>query len=83
MVKHPPERKTHCSTLEAYKETPIFILVDIMEDVSESATRKLSGITWTDGTYSEALQMLSGARVPSPLWTQEPDWDSVSGLGLA
>ena len=67
MVKHPPERKTHCSTLEAYKETPIFILVDIMEDVSESATRKLSGITWTD---VEQWVFLSGGFLPAN-WATE------------
>ena len=41
--KHPPERKIHCSTLEAYEETPIFILIDITEDVVKLVTQKLLG----------------------------------------
>ena len=28
--EHPPERKTHFFTLEAYEETPIYILVVMM-----------------------------------------------------
>ena len=39
--KHPPERKPHCSTLEACEETTIFILVDITEDVVELAVWKI------------------------------------------
>ena len=31
--KYQPKRKPHCYTLEAYKETPIFIPLDITEDV--------------------------------------------------
>ena len=32
VVKHPAERKPHCSTLEVCKETHVLILVDIAED---------------------------------------------------
>ena len=53
--KHPPERKTHFSTLKVYEETPIFILVDIMEDVVELVARKILGILDLGGTDSEAL----------------------------
>ena len=55
-VKHPPERKPHCSTLEAYEETPIFILVDNMDDVVESIARKRSGSSWNVGMDLEVLQ---------------------------
>ena len=41
--KRTPERKTHCSTLEVYYETPVFIPVDITEDAVESVARKLAG----------------------------------------
>ena len=45
-----------CSTLEVYNETHIFIPVDIMKDVVESAMQKLSGGSFPGGTYSEAIQ---------------------------
>ena len=41
--KHPSDRKPHSSTLEVYEETPVFIPVDIKEDVFKSVTQKLSG----------------------------------------
>ena len=28
------------------------------------------------------LGMIRGARLPSPLWEQEPDWDTEFGIGL-
>ena len=42
--KNMPEIKHHCSTLETYEETHLFILMDITEDVVESVAWKLSGI---------------------------------------
>ena len=54
--KHPPGRKTHCSTLEAHEEIHIFILVDIMQDVVESVAQKRLGRTGTCGMDWEGLQ---------------------------
>ena len=42
--------------LEAYNETPIFIPVDIIDDVVKSVARKLSGSLGPGGTDLEALQ---------------------------
>ena len=50
------ERKPHCSTLEAYEETSIFIPVDITEDVVESIVWNCSGSSWNVGMDLEALQ---------------------------
>ena len=44
------------ATLETYKETPIFIPVDITEEAVESVAQKRSGISGPGGTDSEALQ---------------------------
>ena len=52
---HPPKRKSHFSILEAYKETPVFLPMDMTEDVVESFARKLSGSTGPGGTDSEDL----------------------------
>ena len=43
-------------TVEVYDETPIFIPVEITEDVVESVTQKLSGSLVPGCTDSEALQ---------------------------
>ena len=51
-----PKRKPHCSTLEAHKETPVFILVDMTEDVVELVALKLLESTRPSGTKSEVLQ---------------------------
>ena len=56
MGKHPPERKLHFSTLQVYDETPIFIPVNIMEDVVEFAAQKTSGRAGPSENDSEALQ---------------------------
>ena len=40
-----------------YKKQPIFIPMDIMEDVAKSVARKLSGISDPGGTYLEALHV--------------------------
>ena len=45
-----------CYTLEVYDETPIFITMDITEDVVELVTEKLSGSSGTGVTDSEDLQ---------------------------
>ena len=42
--------------LEAYDEMPIFIPVDIMDDVVKLVTQKLLGSLGPGGTDSEALQ---------------------------
>ena len=54
--KHPPNRKPHCSTLEDYEETPVFIPMDMTEDVVKLVAQKLLGITGYGDKYSEALQ---------------------------
>ena len=54
--KHPSKRKPHISTLEAYKETPVFITVGIVEYVFKLVTWKLSGSVGPGGTDLEALQ---------------------------
>ena len=51
-----PERKPHFSTLESYEEMPIFIPVDIMDDMVKLVVRKLSGSAGIGGMDSEALQ---------------------------
>ena len=43
---------------------------------------------WVNGRIAITVtrsysRVLRGARVPSPLRTQEPDWELVFGLGLA
>ena len=48
--------KYHCSTLEVYNETHIFIHVDITEGVVKLVARKLLGISVPGSTYSEAIQ---------------------------
>ena len=54
--KHIPKRKNYCYALEAYEETPVFIPMDMMEDVVKSVAQKLSASAGPSGTYSEALQ---------------------------
>ena len=44
-----------CVTLEMYKETPIFIPVDIMERAVESVVQFFLGRSTPGGTDSEAL----------------------------
>ena len=46
---NPHEKNPACSTLEAYDETPIFIPVDIKEDVVESVMQKISGSSGLGG----------------------------------
>ena len=54
--KHPNEDPSPCYTLEVYDKTPIFIPVEVMEDVVESFTQKLSEVSSPIGTDSAALQ---------------------------
>ena len=42
--------------LEVYEATPVFIPIDITEDVVESVARKLSGSAVASGMDIEALQ---------------------------
>ena len=51
-----PTQFFRCSTLEVYDKTPIFIPMDIMEDVVESVAHKLFGSLVPGGTYSKDLQ---------------------------
>ena len=53
--KH-PHKPPPCSTLVVYDKMPIFIPVDIMEDVVELVVRKIFGSSVPGGTDSEALQ---------------------------
>ena len=55
-VKPPAERKTHSYTLEEYEEIPVFIPVDITEDVVKLVTQKLLGSASPGDTDLEALQ---------------------------
>ena len=48
--------KKYCSTLEVYDKIPIFIPVDITEDVFESVAHKFPGVSGPSGTESDALQ---------------------------
>ena len=54
--KHPAEMKPLCYMMEAYKETPVFVTIDITEDVFELVARKISGSAGPGCTDSEALQ---------------------------
>ena len=54
--KNPPEREPNCSTLEAYKETPVFIPMDITEDVVCFVAVKLLVHSGPSGMDSEDLQ---------------------------
>ena len=54
--KHSHGKILHSSTLEVYNEAPIFISVDIAEDVVKLATQKLSGSLAPGGIELEALQ---------------------------
>ena len=47
----------HRAMLEVYDKTPIFIPVDITEDLVESVTRKIKGDLGPVGNTSEALQV--------------------------
>ena len=49
-------QKKNCSTLEVYNKTPIFIFVDITEDVVELVALKRLGSSVLGATDSEALQ---------------------------
>ena len=42
--KHPSETITSCATIETYKETPIFIPVDIMEEAIDLVVRNYQGV---------------------------------------
>ena len=42
-VKYLLEKKPHCYAWEEYEETPVFIPVDMTEDVVKSVPRKLQG----------------------------------------
>ena len=53
--KYSPEKENHISTLRAYEETPIFIPVDISEDLL-SWSRKLLESAGPGGMDSEPLQ---------------------------
>ena len=53
--KHPRKKIPSCATLETYKETLIFIPVDIMEEAVESVAQKLLGSSGPEGMDSEAL----------------------------
>ena len=54
--KYMDERKHHCYTLEAYKKMPVFITVDITENVFKFVAQKLLVSVVTGGMDSEALQ---------------------------
>ena len=41
--KHPPPKISYCYTLEVYNKAPIFIPVDITEDVLKLVVHKLLG----------------------------------------
>ena len=55
-VKHLANRKLHSSTLGVYEKMPVFVPVDIAEDVVELVARKLSGSAGPGGTDSEAYK---------------------------
>ena len=54
--KHLTDRKLHYSTLEAYEETPVFIHINMTEDVVELVVRKRLGTPGTFGMVSEDSQ---------------------------
>ena len=54
--KHTHTQNTACYKLDAYGKTPIFIFVDITEDVVKLVARKLVVSLGSGGTDSEALQ---------------------------
>ena len=54
--KHPSKTIPSCDTLETYKDTPIFIPVNITKESVELVARKLSETSGPGGTDSEALQ---------------------------
>ena len=53
--RHPSKTITSCATLDTYKETPIFITVDITKEAGESVAWKRSGSSGPVSTDSEAL----------------------------
>ena len=55
--KHPSKTIPSCATLETYKETPIFITVNITKESVESVAKKLLGSSGPGGTELEALQV--------------------------
>ena len=50
------KENTSCSTLDTYKEKPVFITVEITEDSVKLVVRKLSGISSPGGTDTDNLQ---------------------------
>ena len=54
--KHMHKNIPYSSIIEVYDKTPIFIPVDIMEDVVKLVAQNLLGSLVTGGTDSEALQ---------------------------
>ena len=60
-------------------------LSQLMATKTEEPILNIKG--WVSGQTAIAVtrlysQMLHGYQVPSPLWNQEPDWESGLGLGL-
>ena len=57
-----------------------------MSEKSEEHLSQLRG--WLNGRITISVarshsQMIHGARIPSPLWEQEPGWDPESVIGMA
>ena len=61
--KHPPPKISYCYTLEVYNKTPIFIPVDITEDVVESVAQKLLVSFGTIDTDWEAISLWLRERI--------------------
>ena len=53
--KYLPKRKPHFSKLGGYEETPVFVLVDMAEDVDNSVVQKCLGGAEPSGTDLEDL----------------------------
>ena len=65
------------------------VLSQLSRVMSARRAKPLSQVRgWVNGRIAIAVvksysRMIRGARLPSPLWEREPDWDSESGIGLA
>ena len=93
-VNHCHDRRIHFSLFSLSVDgmlgkEALVVLTNLSQLVAEKLEEPISHLRgWFNGRISIAVVrlyslMIRGACLPVPLRDREPDWDSVSGLGLA